>query len=416
MMFGCIKCFVLRPCGFGSEVGHSNNAKWTLLLCAIVYGLNYVISKDLQDSKDYGIEPGRLNAIRFFLASSVFLADIYHSFINAIQNKDETINDNILSRNQQATALFTGLELGLWAACGFLSQSLSLRFSSASKVSFFSGLAVVVTPLISMVVKKLSSSASKTVKNTSAVDITAINVSPIWGIAWCKKHSGWLAPCLAVAGAAALEWGGMDGAGWGDLYLLLTPLAFGLWFHRSEIHSIAMQKEAEVRTINKQYQQQQLFLKDPTIVIKTVPSSLMVNKLTKVVTGTMLLTASLLSFLFSHFTEMKPLSESFNMQHFPKIAGLLLFSGLISTGWTALSEQKAMRFISAAEATLIYTMEPLFATAFAFYFLHEEVGINTAVGAALIITACLLGSGHGGHSDADTCSSSHIDGDSIDNR
>ena len=75
-----------------------------------------------------------------------------------------------------------------------------------------------------------------------------------------------------------------------------------------------------------------------------------------------------------------------------------------------------MRFVSAAEATLIYTMEPLFATAFAFYFLDEEVGSNTAIGAALIISACLLGSGHGGHSDASNSSNHHAVGDILDKR
>jgi len=194
-----------------------------------------------------------------------------------------------------------------------------------------------------MVVNKIALSTTK-----AAVDVEITTDSPNWGMGWCRMHSGWLAPCLAVLGAAALEWGGMDGAGWGDLYLLLTPLAFGIWFHRSEIHSIALREEAELQTINKQLKLQQLHTNDPITVMKSVSSSVMVNKLTNVVTGTMLLTASLLSFLFSHFTEHAPssLSGSLSMQSFPKMAGLLLFSGLISTGWTALSEQKVSLLVT----------------------------------------------------------------------
>jgi drug/metabolite transporter (DMT)-like permease len=68
----------------------------------------------------------------------------------------------------------------------------------------------------------------------------------------------------------------------------------------------------------------------------------------------------------------------------------LLFLGIGPTGWTAKCEQEALKVLSAREATLIYTMEPIFASIFAAYFLKEYWTWNTFFGAAFVILGCLL--------------------------
>ena len=55
----------------------------------------------------------------------------------------------------------------------------------------------------------------------------------------------------------------------------------------------------------------------------------------------------------------------------------------------SLAEQSAMQVVSASETTLIYTLEPLSATAFSGIFLREKLGLTTAIGAVFIIGACL---------------------------
>lgn len=47
-----------------------------------------------------------------------------------------------------------------------------------------------------------------------------------------------------------------------------------------------------------------------------------------------------------------------------------------------------METLSAAEATVIFSTEPLWGTAFAAAVMSEQLGFNSAIGAAFIMTAC----------------------------
>lgn len=61
---------------------------------------------------------------------------------------------------------------------------------------------------------------------------------------------------------------------------------------------------------------------------------------------------------------------------------------MVTTALTIYGENIAMRSLSAAESTVIYSTEPLWGAAFAATFLGETLGWNTFLGAALILTAC----------------------------
>jgi len=52
-------------------------------------------------------------------------------------------------------------------------------------------------------------------------------------------------------------------------------------------------------------------------------------------------------------------------------------------------ETLALETLSAAETTLIFSTEPLWGTAFAVAVMGEQMGMNAAVGAGLILTACI---------------------------
>ena len=104
----------------------------------------------------------------------------------------------------------------------------------------------------------------------------------------------------------------------------------------------------------------------------------------------------------------------------------MVWTGVVTTALTAFGENYAMKSLSAAESTVrptrpslpppsfltalpppllpvppctlhpplqvIYSTEPLWGTAFAAVALHEHVGPNTFVGAALILGACVWSS------------------------
>lgn len=59
------------------------------------------------------------------------------------------------------------------------------------------------------------------------------------------------------------------------------------------------------------------------------------------------------------------------------------------TAWSSYVEQSSLKVLTAAEATVIYSLEPLFAAVFSSIFLHEYFGYNSFFGALCIVLACL---------------------------
>lgn len=74
----------------------------------------------------------------------------------------------------------------------------------------------------------------------------------------------------------------------------------------------------------------------------------------------------------------------------PYILGMLFWTGVVTTAFTIWMETLALKTLSAAETTLIFSTEPLFGTAFAAIVAHECLGAEAAIGAAFIIGGCLV--------------------------
>jgi drug/metabolite transporter (DMT)-like permease len=68
----------------------------------------------------------------------------------------------------------------------------------------------------------------------------------------------------------------------------------------------------------------------------------------------------------------------------------LLWTGIFTTAGCCFLESLAMKQLTGAESTLIYSTEPLFATVFGYFLLREAIGSNTYVGAAFILGAIYL--------------------------
>jgi drug/metabolite transporter (DMT)-like permease len=69
---------------------------------------------------------------------------------------------------------------------------------------------------------------------------------------------------------------------------------------------------------------------------------------------------------------------------------MLFWTGVITTAFTIWMETLALKTLSAAETTLIFSTEPLFGAAFASVVAHECLGPEAFVGAACIIGGCLV--------------------------
>ena len=68
----------------------------------------------------------------------------------------------------------------------------------------------------------------------------------------------------------------------------------------------------------------------------------------------------------------------------------LVYLGLMVTATPVWTQALAQRWMPAYEAALIYTLEPVFATLFSFWFLGETLGIRGLLGAGLVLSATIL--------------------------
>ena len=68
----------------------------------------------------------------------------------------------------------------------------------------------------------------------------------------------------------------------------------------------------------------------------------------------------------------------------------LLYLGLVVTATPILTQAIAQRSVSANEAAVLYTLEPVFATIFSFLLLGEGLGLRGSIGAGLVLVATVL--------------------------
>ncbi|WP_221091261.1 DMT family transporter [Deinococcus aquaedulcis] len=74
----------------------------------------------------------------------------------------------------------------------------------------------------------------------------------------------------------------------------------------------------------------------------------------------------------------------------PQAWAPLLYLGVAATAVTTLLQTIGQRHVSAAEASLIYALEPVTATAFSYVLLREQVGLRGALGGVLVVVATVL--------------------------
>jgi drug/metabolite transporter (DMT)-like permease len=82
------------------------------------------------------------------------------------------------------------------------------------------------------------------------------------------------------------------------------------------------------------------------------------------------------------------------------VLGALLWTGLITTALTVAMETFALKTLSAAETTMIFSTEPIFGGICASYVLGEQFGVGGFIGSAMVLGGCLY-SNLGGKSKAE---------------
>ncbi|CAM4266962.1 DMT family transporter [Deinococcus marmoris] len=82
--------------------------------------------------------------------------------------------------------------------------------------------------------------------------------------------------------------------------------------------------------------------------------------------------------------------------------GPLLYLGIVATALTTLLQTVGQRTVSAAEASLIYALEPVTATLFSFLLIGERVGLRGALGGLLVVGSTVLSQRSGGEARPET--------------
>lgn len=233
-------------------------------------------------------------------------------------------------KDESLQALWLGLEVGMWASVGYVAQAVGLETTPASESAFICSLAVVTVPLLDV-------ATGKRLKTKEVIGALA-----------------------AVVGVALLELGGGDiahGLSYGDICSLIQPLAFGLGFWRMEA---AMQRFPEQAS-------------------RTTAAQLLAVFAASAAYGAWSLDMSTLGTAY-------PWMEWMNN---PSILFSLFWTGVITTAATVYMETLALKTLSAAETTLIFSTEPLWGTAFAAAVMGEQLGWDAAIGGVLILAGCL---------------------------
>lgn len=192
----------------------------------------------------------------------------------------------------------------------------------------------------------------------------------IWGKQLLRRQI--IGACLAAFGVFALELGGQQTTITdGDVMSLIQPLVFGLGFWKMEA---AMEKF-------------------PTEAGRLAAAQLLtvfLVSLSYLVCWSPMMSGGGEDGLPEVCNVLPNASEIIGWLHDPYIMGMFIWTGIITTAFTIYMETLALKTLSAAETTLIFSTEPLFGAAFAAIVTHEYFGLHDAIGAAFIIAGCLV--------------------------
>jgi len=345
---------VIQPAvSYTEEIDQSRNAlmglsdvwkaRILLIISAALYGTNFTVVKILND-----YIPTEIGAVlRFSLAAGVTLPWLFKS-----SSEEKTANENlnykkfsesgishhlpidnsIINLSFMDTPIFAGLEVGVWTAIGYLAQAEGLETIEAGKSAFICSLAVVVVPLLDFL-------AGKKILSRQV-----------------------LGACLAVVGVGFLEIGGSTSAvtdSGGDLLSLVQPLAFGLGFWRMEA---AMRKF-------------------PDDAMKTTAAQLL---------SVFVVSAAYWWISCGRFDGFPDSSLVTSWIRNPAIFGALCWTGIVTTAFTVYLETVALKTLSAAETTMLFSTEPLFGATFAAVVMGETFGTGGLIGAGLILSGCIF--------------------------
>ena len=253
---------------------------------------------------------------------------------------------------QRRDVVAAGFECGLWITLGYVTQAMALATISAGKCAFICSLTVVFVPLLALLLYGRPIQPA----NIVAAVIALTGVGVLEGMFDSTTTSA-ITEAAATAGPLA-SIASTLGVSPGDLLALGQPLGFGFAFIRIEHY-------------------QEKFKHVPNRVLTIAAAQC-------VAVGTM----ALLWVLHDYHGTL----PNFGYLLEPHRMAAIGWTGIVTTVVAIFLEGIALQTASATDAAITFSSEPVWASLFGFLLLHEQLGMNSYIGGAIIMVACLVGS------------------------
>lgn len=225
-----------------------------------------------------------------------------------------------------------GIILGIFLFIGFAVQTIGLRYTTATKSAFITGTFVVFTPLFQTILEKRAPSVS------NIIGIVLV----FFGISFLSSSgNSLLSVFYELAGNFNI----------GDFLTLICAIFYAVYIVYLDI--ISNRNDYKFLTFL------QIFV---TAIL------------------------AYLFALFFNFTGVEPVI--FELSGI--VVGAILYTSILATVLTTALQTKFQREVSPTKASLLFSMEPIFAAIFAFFILSEKISIFGLIGCSLIIIGVII--------------------------
>ena len=320
-------------------------ARGILLIVAVLWGTNFASVKYLETLCFHPPcvhPPSEAALARFGLAGIVSLP---------------------LLLNQPKNVVLAGLECGLWVTLGYIAQALALSTISSGKCAFICSLTVVVVPLVNAIffgkpIKKITVVSAILALAGVGVLEGLVDTGSLLGIQPALADSSEMVASTASTAAATGFLGFFQkmGIGKGDLLAILQPIGFGVSFIRIEHY---VEKFSDVKN---------------RVVTIAAAECVAVGLL------------SLVWVLYDFHGVIPNMGYMMDPHRLAAIA----WTGIVTTVGAIYLEGLALETATATDAALTFASEPVWASLFGAWLLHEKLNLNAYIGGAVILVACLM--------------------------
>ncbi|MCS7228526.1 MAG: DMT family transporter [Candidatus Kryptonium sp.] len=225
------------------------------------------------------------------------------------------------------TSLKHGLIIAFFLFAGFAFQTVGLKYTTASKSGFITGMLVIFTPIAQVIIER------KTPKLGNLVGIVLVTI----GLLFLTSKESSIENFIFSLGRDFTI---------GDFLTLLCAVMFALYIVYLDIYS------------------------------RLHPTSILVL--------IQLATTSIASFLIAPFFEDIKLNFTFQLFF------ALVYTSLLATILATYIQTEYQKFTTPTRAAVIFTMEPVFAGAIAWVFLNEHLSSFALLGSALMLGGLLI--------------------------